>query len=379
MKPLLLLLLLAQTADPAAQLESARAALAQRPKHPRLQYQLAVALAKNGAGDEALAALERLASWGFIYKPEAATFGASPRFDAIVARFADNAKPIGEPQPAFTLDQQGIIAEGLAYDPKRARFFVGGVHARNVFAVDRDGHASTFATLDRGAFGMAVDAKRGVLWVATSLVAEKDAALVELDLRNGRVLATLQPEDKEKHLFGDVTLAADGEVFVSDGASPVIFHVDDDRLTPFARGPFLSLQGLAATNRYLYVSDYGKGLFAIDRKSRDVVLLPSPESASLFGVDGIYLAGDHTLVAVQNGTNPTRVLRLALAPNGLAITGMRILAANHQEMSDVTLGTFARGAFHFIANGGWEAWTDEGKRNENVPLEAVRVMRVEPE
>ena len=412
MKPLILLLLLAQTADPVTEsrklyseaveayraknaalfLKKVRAAAALRPKHPTLQYQLAIADAMNGAPDDALSILERIAEMGFVYhpenQPELAALGSSPRYAAIVERFASNAKPFGTPKDVFTLDEQGIIGEGLAFDAKRERFFVSGVHARKIFAIDRDGHASTFASnLDRGAFGMAVDAKRGVLWVATSSLPQADgfkesdsdtAALVKLDLKRGHVLATLRPDDKEKHLFGDVTLASDGEVFVSDSVSPIVFHVEGNKLTPFARGAFASLQGLAATNRYLYVSDYSNGLYAIDRKSHEILPLDTPESASLLGVDGIYLADDHTLIAVQNGANPTRVLRLALKPDSIAIDRVTTLAANHAPMSDVTLGTFAHGAFHFIANGGWEAWTDDGKRNEKVPLDGVRVMRVAP-
>jgi hypothetical protein len=404
MKPLILLLLLAQTADPVAQsrklqaealeayraknaalfVEKARAAAALRPKHPTLQYQFAMALAMNGIDDEALAVLERIAAMGFITRaqqqPEFAHLASSPRFTAVIERFAANAKAIGAPEPAFTLDEKGIIAEGLAFDAKRSRFLVSAVHAKKIFAVDRDGRATTFAgDLERGAFGMAVDAKRGVLWVATSSLQQEDAALLKLDLKTGRVLASLRPDDKDKHLFGDVTLAANGEVFVSDGASPVIFHIDNaDKLVPFVRGGFASLQGLAATSRYLYVSDYSTGLHAIDRKSRDVVALSTPDTISLLGVDGIHLTGDHTLVAVQNGANPTRVLRVALTPNGLGIAGVTTLAANHEAMSDVTLGTFARGAFHFIGNGGWEAWNDKGERNEKVPLEAVHVLHVKP-
>ncbi|PYQ27084.1 MAG: hypothetical protein DMF56_21215 [Acidobacteria bacterium] len=412
MKPLILLLLLAQTVDPVTEsrklqgealdayraknaalfLEKARAAAALRPKHPTLQYQLAIAQAMSGATDDALAILERIAEMGFVYnpqkQPELAAIASSPRFAAITERFASNAKPAGAPKDVFTLDEQGIIGEGLAFDAKRERFFVSGVHARKIFAIDRDGHASTFASnLDRGAFGMAVDAKRGVLWVATSSLPQVDgfreadrdtAALVKLDLRSGRVLATLRPNDKEKHLFGDVTLAADGEVFVSDGSSPIVFHVEGGRLTPFARGAFASLQGLAATSRYLYVSDYSNGLYAIDRKSREITPLDTPDTVSLLGVDGIYLADDRTLIAVQNGANPIRVLRLALRGDGIGIDRVTTLAANHASMTDVTLGTLAHGAFHFIANGGWEAWTDDGKRNEKVPLESVRVMRVEP-
>lgn len=412
MKLLILLMLLAQTADPVTEsrklqtealdayraknaavfLEKMRAAAALRPKHPTLQYQLAIAQAMNGANDDALATLERIAEMGFIYnpqkQPELAALSSSPRFAAIVERFASNAKPAGAPKDAFTLEAKGIIGEGLAFDAKRERFFVSGVHARKIYAIDREGHASTFAAnLDRGAFGMAVDAKRNVLWVATASLPQVDgfqeadrdtAALVKLDLKSGRVLASLRPDDKGKHLFGDVTLASDGEVFVSDSVSPVVFHVEGTKLTPFARGAFASLQGLAATNRYLYVSDYSNGLYAIDRKSHEITPLDTPDSISLLGVDGIYLADDHTIIAVQNGANPTRVLRLAIRAGGIGIDRVTTLAANHAPMSDVTLGTFAHGTFHFIASGGWEAWGDDGKRNEKVPLDSVRVMRVEP-
>jgi hypothetical protein len=379
MKAVLAALLLLATVD-----EARRAADA-RPKHPRLQFELAAALASSGAHDDALARLERIALWGFIYRPdqrkEFEALKTLPRFQSVMARFVENAAPIGKPELAFTLEQKALIAEGLAFDAKTKRFFVSSVREKKIFAIDRHGQATAFVSgLEDGAFGMAIDAKRGVLWVASSSLPqvegfrEERAALLKIDLATGRVLSTLRLNGK--HVFGDVTVAPDGEVFVSDSVAPDIYHLENDALKLFIRGSFRSPQGLAATSRYLYLADYGNGLFAIDRRTRDAVPLTMPPDISLLGVDGIYLVNDRTLVATQNGTNPMRVLRLTLSPDGLGIESMQTLAANHPPMTDVTLGTLASGAFHFIANAQWEAWTEKGERNPKVTGEPVRILRV---
>src|SRR5438105_3304842 len=79
----------------------------------------------NGRTDEALDVLERVARMGFDY-PAAkddnlASLRESPRFAAIVERFAANMQPTGTPTVAFTLLHSGVIPEGLAWDTASQR------------------------------------------------------------------------------------------------------------------------------------------------------------------------------------------------------------------------------------------------------------------
>lgn len=323
--------------DAALFLNKIAAASALRPQHPTILWQLAVAQAMNGRRDEAFASIERVARFGFVYKmddeQEFAALRDDPRYAVIAARFVENAKPRGRATVAFTFDEPS--PEGLAYDGKR--FYVGGVKSNRVLAVDARA-ARELRKTPYGVYGMAF--ARGTLWIATSNT--KESALL-----GGR--RELRLADGQNHHFGDLTVAPNGDVYVSDGAMNAILRVEHDALVPFAHGPFSSLQGLAVDGNTLFASDYTKGIFAIDLRTRDAVALRAPDDASLLGIDGIYLAAPHTLIAVQNGTNPQRIVRLHIA--GTRIDRVETLLANDPRVHDLTLGAIANGAFYVNDSG----------------------------
>jgi hypothetical protein len=409
-------------ADPDA-LKKAREASDARPQHPTLLYRLAQALEANGQREEAVRVLDRIATMGFVY-PVEKDF-AHDRYRAVAKRFALNAKPIGTAKREFAIDRIGLIPEGMAWDGRR--FFVSSVRTSTIFAGNEP-----FATAPWGVFGMAVDRKRGVLWATTTALPQVEgfkaedkgkSALLRIDLHDGKILETLNAPEGEHH-FGDVAVAPDGEVYVSDSASPVIYVVrgavaerrlpggrsagilpassrEDvppgrrrsgsleggapHTLQPFVRGPFRSLQGLAVSGATLYVADYSNGLFAIDRRTADLRPLRVPATVSLLGIDGLYsvdatrVADASTLIATQNGTNPYRILRIELAPGGLAVSSVQTLLANSPDMGnpgDPTLGVVANGRFYFNANAQWDLFGDDGKISDPLKLSEAVVLSV---
>ncbi len=374
-----------QAKDSAAFLENIRKASDLRPQHPTLLYQLAGALDLNGRHDEALRVLERVASMGFVY--DAAKNFSDARYAKVVKQFEANRRPRGSAKRELAIDRMGLIPEGMAWDGKR--FFVSSVRTKTIFAIGADGKAEPFATAPYGVFGMVVDAKRGVLWATTAALPQVEgytaeesgkSAVLRIGLWTGRILETIRPTDEAEHHFGDVALAADGEVYVSDGRSPVVYRVDvrenGSALEPFVRGAFSNLQGLAVAGNVLFVSDYSKGLFAIDRRTKDIHALRVPGDASLLGIDGLYLAGERTLVATQNGTNPNRIVRIELARGGLAVSSVVPLLANSELMGDPTLGVIANNRFFFNGNAQWELFGDDGKIADPLKLAEAVVLSV---
>jgi hypothetical protein len=373
-------------------LEKIRRASSLRPQHPSMLYQLATAYALNDQPDAALDDLERVAAMGFIYPaeddPNLSALRASPRFGKIVASFRRNAQPVGSVRRAFTVAQSSMIAEGLAYDPASRRFFVSDVRHRAIYSTGEGQDVTAFATnLPLGPFGMSVDTRRGILWVAASGVPQVEgldrsmtdhAALLKIDLATGRLLKTFAPHDDLKHLFGDVTVARSGDVFVTDSISPIIFRLRHDRFMQFARGPFTSLQGLAEAydGSSLYVSDYTRGLYTVDLRTGESRALPVPANISLLGIDGLYLIGQRTLVGIQNGTNPNRVIRIQLTAGALSVSDVQTLAANADGMADLTLATKVGKFLYFNANGQWEQFDDEGHLKAGAKLERLRVLAV---
>ncbi len=371
-------------------LEMSAAASALRPQHAGLLYNLAAAQTMNGRPADALATLRRIAEMGLTVAPnkdpDFAPLQGSAGYQDVLDALARNEQPAGRPAEAFTLRETGQIAEGIAYDAATDRQFVSSVRTKRIFAVSRRGEATVFAELPMSVFGMAIDPKRRLLWAALAALPQTEGfteadrgkgAVAKIDLGTGRVLAILQPTDAGPHLFGDVAVAPDGEVFASNSAG-AIYRVEDGRLEPFARGPFVSLQGLsvAPDGRLLYAADYSKGLFAVDLATRDSYRLPVPSTVSLLGVDGLYQASRNTLIATQNGTTPARVLRIALSPNGLGVASCDVLAANDPRMTDLTLGALHGQQFYFIANAQWGAWDNNGARKAAVTLEPATILRV---
>jgi hypothetical protein len=374
-----------QAKDHAGFLEHIRKASDLRPQHPTLLYQLAGALDRNGKWDEAIHVLERVASMGFVY--DAARDFPDPRYAKTVARFKDNTRTLGAPAQAFVVDRVGMIPEGLAFDGKR--FFVGSVRLKTIFAIEPDKPPVVFATAPYGVFGMVADPKRGILWATTSAIpqvegfAEADAgksALLKIDLASGKVLETLRAEGAEGHHFGDVALAPDGEVYVSDGRTPVVYRVRSGEgpsaLEPFLRGSFTSLQGFAVSGSTLYVADYSRGLLAVDRRTGDVRPLRVPPAVSLLGIDGMYLAAPGTLIATQNGTNPNRIVKIELDRSGLGVTAVTPLVVNHPRMGDPTLGVLAKGRFYFHAAGQWDLFGEDGKIADPLKLKEAVVLSI---
>jgi len=373
--------------DDGAFLKNIAAASALRPQHGGLLYQLAIAHAMNGQQDEAVAALDQTAAMGFAFAPENDAAFASLRenagFKRAVEAFRRNAEPIGKPAVAFTFQPLGQLVEGIAFDAGSGRTFLGSVRTRRIFDAAT---GEVFAKdLPYGVFGMAADTKRGVLWAATSSLAQMEgftdgnggkAALVKLSLRDGRLLETITPADGEFHQFGDLAIAPNGDIFTTNGNAPAIYRVSGGKMDYFVRSTFSSLQGIAVApdGRTLYVADYSQGLFAIDIATRDIVRLPVPDGVSLLGVDGLYAAGKETLIATQNGTSPARVLRITL--DGPRVASIDVLAANDPRMTDITLGVLRGDDFYFIANAQWGAWKDDGTPNPDAKAEPVRVLKV---
>ena len=373
---------------PAVFLEKIRAASALRPQHATLLVQLAVALAANEQYREAAGVLDRVAAMGFVYALDDAELQpvrALPEFAGAAKRFAANAGPIGSAKQERTIDRLGLIPEGMAYDARGKRWFVSSVRTGEILVVSPAGEVKTFADVPWGVFGMAVDSKRGVLWATTAALPQVEefraedkgkSALLRIDLATGRVLETLRAADEAEHHFGDVAVAADGQVYVSDSGSPVIFRVVPSGLEPFLRGPFESMQGIAPAGNVLYVADYSKGLFAVDLRTRDVHPLRVPPNASLLGVDGLYFVNGRTLVGTQNGTAPNRIIRIRLAPGGLAVSSVETLLANGSGMGDPTLGVVVGKRFHFNGNAQWELFGEDGKIADPLKLAPAVILSV---
>lgn len=364
-----------QRKDYAAALEATREALALRPDSPRYLYNLAALCALTADEAGAIEHLRRLAAMGVVMPierdPDFARLQGTPEFFKILRLFAANAEPRGQAELIAELPGRTGIIEGIAYRPRTGELFLSDVHHRCIWKRDRTGQVTRFTAEDDellGMFGVAIDEARNALWVAMAAQPEMvgftsefkgQAALVELNLATSDIRRVVPiPNDGREHGLGDLLIAPDGTVYASDSLAPVIW-----RLVPGAEevdkvidSPvFSSLQGMVLSDRTLLVADYANGLFAIDIPTGNITALTPPPNATLLGIDGLISVPDG-VIAIQNGVQPERVLRLALSPDFRKISDVTVLAAALPNLKDLTLATLINDQPTVIAGSGWEGF-----------------------
>jgi sugar lactone lactonase YvrE len=375
-------------------------AAALRPGHPELIYYIAGARALTGDSEGAIAELRRIADMGLGLQaeedPDFGTLTADADFQAVVSRLQANRAPAGTSLTAFTIPgEPGFIPEGLAYDPSDRSFYVGSVHERKILKVTADGRVSEFAAPGFGGLmsvlGMRVDPSEGVLWVCTAGIPEtRDlgdesqgrSAVFKFDLATGALLLHYHfSGSDQQRVVGDLALADDGDVYVTDARGSGIYRIRSggDFLETFVQpGVFRSPQGIVPTpdQRGLFVADYSRGIYHVDRVTGEVTRLAHAEDEVLLGIDGLSRDGEG-LIAVQNGTMPQRILRLELAEDRRSVSEVRVLASNLRDWDEPTLGLMIGDRFYYVANSQWNRFVD-GRLPPAEDLTDPRIMWLNP-
>jgi sugar lactone lactonase YvrE len=210
----------------------------------------------------------------------------------------------------------GFFPEGIEWDTANERFLLGSLAEGTVFAVDDEGTVTPLVEDVNivSSVGIEVDEDNNRLLVAagdSNVFFDPDAPGVAglgiYDLDTGEQLHWVDLaalSDGTRHFANDVTVDADGNAYVTDTFSPVIYRVDpdgnaeiflqDDRFA----NPATGLNGIVYhPDGYLIAAVSGSGaLFKIPVDSpEDIseVTLDEPVSA-----DGMILDDDGNLVIV---------------------------------------------------------------------------------
>jgi hypothetical protein len=317
----------------------------------------------------------------------------SGEFKTILKRFEDNKAPVIHSRRAFSIQEKGLITEGLAYDPVDQTFFISSVHKRKILSFNRDGREKTFASEEDGLWsvlGMKVDAKRRLLWATTTAFPqminykkEEDgrAAVIKFDLRTGRLIKRYPvSNNRGPHALGDLVIKSNGDVFATDSLTPAVYVIRaaKDELELFLEHDgFVSPQGLTFSDdeRHLFMADYSTGLFDIDPMTKKVSHLSPLAGATLLGIDGLYFYRG-SLIGVQNGVTPQRVVRIRLSRDLKRAEGLEVIEANNPLFDEPTLGVLVKDTFYFIANSQWRLVDEKGQLARPEELKEPLVVKV---
>ena len=222
----------------------------------------------------------------------------------------------------ITISKPALYPEGIDYNPKTDKFIVGSFRDGGVYEIDSYGGYHRIVTDKRlnSVLAVRVDVKRDRLLVVNSDIgssinsyAEGPKRLASLgiyQLSTGRNidfidLGKLLPN--KNHLANGMTLDAEGNVYVTDSFSPVIYKIsttghasvflESDRFL----GEGINLNGIVFhPNGYLLAVKKGEGvLFKIPLdKPRDFSVIKSPRK--FIGGDGLVLLNKNELTVIAN-------------------------------------------------------------------------------
>ncbi len=277
--------------------------------------------------------------------------------------------PMGKAVTAFTIGEQAALPLSMDWDTSRSRFLVGTAVDGLILAMDENGNSEELlrASDDNGLWsitGLKVDETRNRLWVSTAALPAYSnvipsefgqSALAEFELDSLKLVKRyLAPVDGMRHEFGPVDVTAGGDVYVADRLGPMVFRkaLGESTVKRFSTHPEMTGfrdMTLGPDGFFIYLTDREKGIVVIDPLEQKAAMLAVPENLNLWGVEGLFTWGK-SLVVVQSGTNPQRILRLVLDAEYAGVAEVQPLAVAQEGFDWPTFGAVKNDDLFFFAN-----------------------------
>jgi sugar lactone lactonase YvrE len=356
---------------------------------PNYMLRMASVETRLGHTAEALTWMQRYAATGLTYDVtkdnDLKPLATDKSFQPIAAQMQARSKLISHAELVCALPIPDLMPEDLTYDPVSGTFVVSSIQRHTLYRVTLPESGSSTdckikeIPLEESArhwivMAVSYDAKRNLLWTTTSAIegfpgiSKQDAgkaALLALDPTSGKLSKRFDVEANGPAILGDMSVTPDGTVYFTDSLGGGVYRVRGDLRTATVdkiAGGLFSPQTpvLAQDGKRLFVADYPMGIAVINLASGKVDYLPHPEEMAVTGLDGLYLADD-TLIGVQNGTDPERIVRLRLSHDQTAIASLEVVEQASPRLGEPTHAIKAQGMIYVTGNVGWSKIDDHGK------------------
>ena len=342
------------------------------PGNPRLTYNVACGEALQGNAPGAVRLLDQLLArqldLGAETDPDFGGISKTVDWAGFKSRLAKLRQPLVHSKVAFRIPEPGIVATGIAIDPRTGDTYIASVRERKLLRRNKQGVISDFIASGQDGFlagaSLAIDSGRHLLFASAAAVPfmvgyrkEDDgrSGVFAFDLNSGKLVKkAMLPADGKRHFLNALVVDRQGNVYVSDSGLSGIYLLRRTRseLEEFIPASvFAAAQGLAlsADEKTLYVADYADGIWALDLATKSRRRLQGPAAAYLGGLDGLSRVGDG-FIAVQIGPKPDRVLRIRLDAKRQNITTIETLEMNHPAYEGPIQGVVVGGELLYVAN-----------------------------
>lgn len=221
----------------------------------------------------------------------------------------------------ITFEAPRVYPEGIAFDSKSNMAYVSSVRTGTIGSIDNAGKYSVILA-DKGlksTYGMKVDEKRNRLWVCSSdanyskykgaSTFKKMARVIAIDLGTKQKVADIDLSSlfDGNHFLNDLTLDNQGNVYVTDSFSPVIYKIDSKgnpsvfSTNDLFKSKFIGLNGIVFhPDGFLLAAHNSDGIILkIDLK--DPKKVERVTLNQMFpGADGLWIDQDKNLILIQN-------------------------------------------------------------------------------
>jgi hypothetical protein len=363
---------------------------------PRYMLSVATIEARLGHRDEALRWIEKYVATGISFDPSKdeglkalMTMGTGAK---VAGLMKEHSLPVTNAEFVCELPQADTMPEDIAYlktaDTKSTgSFYVSSIQHHTVYRVSLPKTGSRECAMEElplpeeakrwPTLAISADPKRKTLWMTASAMPgfsgipkeeQGKAVLMGIDPISGKVLHHFDPGTTGPAVLGDMCVTEDGAVYVTDSIGGGVYRLHGDlqtaKLEKIADGLFSpQTPVLARDGKRLFVADYTMGIAVIDlpaagaapNPSAKLNYLPHPENIAVVGLDGLYSNGN-SLIGIQNGTEPERIVRFLMNPAQTEITGDQVIHQTGQL--DPTHAVEVDGWFYATANVGWSKVDD---------------------
>lgn len=351
-----------------------------RPMHPGYTYNLASAYALNGKKEEAISILKKIVlvnnTIGFENDTDFESIKNEKGFKDLLELKTSQSKTIESSVEKITLSEKDLHPEGLLYLKKQKLWLASSIRNKKIVSFDENGKCSDwFTDCSYSVFALKTDLDEKYLWVACSAIPEMKDFSKEIDGKSEILKIEIASKKLVKryaidgnHVFGDLIVTKNNDLYISDSAEPILYKIEKENLVVWKdlRKEAFNLQGIALnTNESkLFVADYLKGIISIDIKSKKGNWLEFAKETSKKGIDGLVFY-KNSLIAIQNGVVPIRIVRYNLNESETKITNFKALDNNRREFNEPASAALVRNKMYFFANSPWKFYDKNFQLDES--------------
>lgn len=374
-----------QAEDMAGFLSASKAALRHLPHHHGANWNAAVAAARAQQPDLAWKHLNTLTEMGLVFpfwtSAHFADYLERENWQALRARTEANLVETGQDTPLFDLGPEPRFIEDVIH--LDTIWLVSSIYHRGLYRIDdgwqpfMDGLVDWWSPMAMVALGDWLIVTHSALSQGKDTPAQTEgrAGVVAIDWRKQSVVDQVVL-DEGKHLLGEAVVVGD-EVWMTDSAegSVISWRPGREWRRELPPGSLPNPQGLAydPERRRLYLADYFLGLAWLNLDDRRLRPLAGVRPVATVGIDGLYLHGN-TLIAIQNGVRPLRIVCWTLSDDGRQIIDEAVLASNRGDWIEPTLGFIDQDALVFVAGAQWPNYDEQ--QQPKGPFGSVLIKRL---